>query len=55
MSSGRAVTIPSLVLQPTRRTNHLVSGFVQDELTLFDDRLHLIAGSKLEWNDYSGV
>jgi len=55
MSSGRAVTIPSLVVQPTRRTNHLVSGFVQDELTLFDDRLHLIAGSKLEWNDYSGV
>lgn len=55
MSSGRAVTVPALVLEPRRRTNHLASGFLQDELTLFDERLHLIAGSKLEWNDYSGI
>ncbi|MBI3768335.1 MAG: TonB-dependent receptor [Deltaproteobacteria bacterium] len=55
VSSGRAETIPSLVLAPSRRTNHLVSGFLQDEVVLLDDRLHLIAGSKLEWNDYSGV
>jgi iron complex outermembrane recepter protein len=55
VSSGRAETIPSLRIVPARRTNHLVSAFLQDELTFFDDRLHVIAGSKIEWNDYSGL
>ncbi len=54
VSSGDARSIPSLRINPERRTNHLVSGYLQDELTLLDDRLHLIAGSKFEWNDYSG-
>lgn len=55
VNSGRAETIPLLVVDPERRTNHLVSGFLQDEIRLFDDHVHLILGSKLEWNDYSGV
>ncbi len=55
VSSGRAVTIPSLVLDPSRRTNHRVSGFLQDDITIIEHRLRLIAGSKLEWNDYSGI
>jgi iron complex outermembrane receptor protein len=55
VSSGRAETVDALHVTPERRTNHLVSGFLQDELTLLDGRLHLIAGTKLEWNDYSGV
>ncbi|MBI2949117.1 MAG: TonB-dependent receptor [Verrucomicrobia bacterium] len=32
----------------------LSSGFVQDEIALVHDRLHLILGSKLEHNDFSG-
>jgi iron complex outermembrane recepter protein len=55
VSSGRADAVSSLTVTPKQRTNHLVSGFLQNELVLLDDRLHLIAGSKLEWNDYSGV
>lgn len=33
----------------------LFSGFVQDEIALVHDRLHLIAGTKLEHNDFTGA
>jgi iron complex outermembrane recepter protein len=39
---------------PTRRDDYLLSGFVQDDMTLVPDRLHFIAGTKLEQNSYSG-
>jgi iron complex outermembrane receptor protein len=39
---------------PTRRDDYLVSGFIQDDFTIIPDRLHFIAGSKLEQNSYSG-
>ena len=45
---------------PTHTWNPASSGdeiwnlFVQDDLRLFDDRLHLIFGSKFEHNDYTG-
>lgn len=32
----------------------LFSGFGQDDLTLISDRLHLIAGTKIEHNDFTG-
>jgi len=44
----------SLVFTPTSRTDHLVSGFIQDQITLFQDRLTLTLGSKFEQNSYSG-
>ncbi len=39
---------------PTNRNDYLVSGFIQDDLTLVPDKLHFIAGTKLEQNSYSG-
>lgn len=32
----------------------LVSGFVQDEIALVPDRLHLTAGTKVEYHDFTG-
>jgi len=39
---------------PASRTDMLLSGFVQDEITLIDDLLRLTLGSKFEHNDYTG-
>jgi iron complex outermembrane recepter protein len=39
---------------PDRRATHLVSAFVQDEITLVPDRLRLTLGSKFEHNDFTG-
>ena len=41
-------------LRPDSRTVHLFSGFLQDEITLVEDKLRLTLGSKLEHNDYTG-
>ncbi len=41
-------------VDPERRTDDLVSAFVQDEIALVEDRLRLFVGSKFEHNDYSG-
>ncbi len=41
-------------LLPSSRNDQLVSGFVQDEITLIDESLWLTLGSKFEHNDYSG-
>ncbi len=43
-----------LGFDPDSRQTHLFSAFVQDEITLFPDRLKLTVGTKLEHNDYSG-
>jgi iron complex outermembrane receptor protein len=39
---------------PTRRDDYLLSAFVQDDMTIVQDRLHFILGTKLEQNSYSG-
>jgi iron complex outermembrane receptor protein len=44
----------ALSFNPDRRTDHLVSAFVQDEIRLVPERLSLTLGSKFEHNDYSG-
>ncbi len=44
----------NFVFSPQRRDVHVVSGFVQDEVSLFDERLRLTAGAKLEHNDFTG-
>ncbi|MBZ0255897.1 TonB-dependent receptor [bacterium] len=36
------------------RDLHLFSAFIQDEITLIEDRLHFTVGSKFEHNDFTG-
>jgi iron complex outermembrane recepter protein len=46
-------TIP-FTLNPESVNDQVYSGFIQDELTLIDNKLWLTVGSKFEHNDYSG-
>ncbi|MHC1741907.1 MAG: TonB-dependent receptor plug domain-containing protein [Syntrophobacteraceae bacterium] len=39
---------------PAKRCDNLFSSFVQDEISLVDQKLSLILGSKFEHNDYTG-
>ncbi len=41
-------------ITPSSRGLNLASAFLQDDVTLVTDRLHLIVGSKFEHNDYTG-
>jgi iron complex outermembrane receptor protein len=43
-----------LALDPANRSQSLFSAFIQDEITLVDDKLRLTLGSKFEHNDFSG-
>jgi len=43
-----------LSANPASVNDQLFSGFIQDELTLIDNKLWLTIGSKFEHNDYSG-
>jgi iron complex outermembrane receptor protein len=45
---------PSLAFIPDEDTEHLVSGYIQDEWHVIPDRFYLTAGSKLEYNSFSG-
>ncbi len=45
---------PTISFEPAARNDQVFSAFVQDDLELVEDRLHLIVGSKFEHNDYSG-
>jgi iron complex outermembrane receptor protein len=44
----------SLVLDPQDRNTNLVTGFIQDTVTLIDDQVFLMLGSKFENNEFSG-
>ena len=46
-------TSPAGLLLPVRRSDELMSAFIQDDMAFLDDRLHLILGTKYERNDYS--
>lgn len=39
---------------PHRRTDHLITWFLQDDIEAIPDRVHIIVGSKFERNGYSG-
>ncbi len=39
---------------PSRSTTRLYSAFIQDDITVLRDRLRVVAGTKIEHNDYSG-
>lgn len=43
-----------LEYEPMTRNDQLFSGFLQDEITLVEDRLYAVLGTKLEHNDYTG-
>jgi iron complex outermembrane receptor protein len=45
---------PALAFLPPRVSRRWFTGFVQDEIALIRDRLHLTLGTKLEHNDYTG-
>ncbi|MEN8177824.1 MAG: TonB-dependent receptor [Pseudomonadota bacterium] len=44
----------ALSFDPVRRDDITYSAFIQDDIALADDTLHLIIGTKLEYNDYTG-
>jgi iron complex outermembrane receptor protein len=50
-------TIPTLriVFTPNDRATQLFSSFVQDEVALRRDRLHLSLGARVEHNSYTGI
>ena len=45
----------TMSFRPARHTNHLLSVFVHDEVSLRADELRLSLGTKLEHNGYSGL
>jgi iron complex outermembrane receptor protein len=49
-----SITNRAITFTPDSRTDNLVSGFIQDQIPLFDDRVQLTIGSKFESNDYTG-
>lgn len=46
---------PLIAIDPSRRTDNTVSGFIQDTITLVPDKVQLTLGTKVENNDYSGT
>ncbi|MEE8476084.1 MAG: TonB-dependent receptor, partial [Myxococcota bacterium] len=59
VGAGYRVTIDDISsagvsFSPESRTDHLVSGFIQDEVAVIEDWLSVTVGSKFEHNDYSG-
>ena len=55
VSSGLVMAVSPTQFFPPRRTDDIVSGFAQDEITLVKDRWHATLGTKIEHNDYTGV
>jgi iron complex outermembrane receptor protein len=45
---------PGLAFLPASDTQHLVSGYLQDEWHLVPEKFYLTAGSKFEYNTFSG-
>ena len=44
-----------LTIDPDDRNDNLYSAFIEDELRLYDERLIVTVGSKLEHNNYTGI
>jgi iron complex outermembrane receptor protein len=45
---------PFASMNPENRDDYIASAFIQDDLTIVKDKLHLIGGTKVEENTYSG-
>jgi iron complex outermembrane receptor protein len=54
LTTDHIIGSPIVTFDPGSRTDNLFSSFVQDDLTVVKDQLHLIVGTKLEHNDYTG-
>jgi iron complex outermembrane receptor protein len=46
---------PGFFFEPEVRTSTIANAYAQDEFALKPGRVALIAGSKIEWNDFTGV
>jgi len=44
----------TVIFDPDHKTDNLISGFVQDDITIDEYQMHLTLGTKLEYNDYTG-
>ncbi len=53
LTSDRIGNGTTLAYDPDHRTHGLASVFVQDEIALVEDRLHLTLGSRFEYNEYT--
>lgn len=55
LSPGNFIQIvPTIDFLPHHQTDQIYSGFAQDEIPLFNRRVSLTVGSKLEHNNYTG-
>jgi iron complex outermembrane receptor protein len=54
LTSDKSKRSSFIQFNPTDRTTDTVSGFLQNTWTIIPDRLFLMAGTKLEHNDYTG-
>src|SRR5881392_293592 len=52
--NDRVVNSPALEFLPPHMARQWFTGFVQDEIALVPNRLHVALGTKLEHNDYTG-
>jgi iron complex outermembrane receptor protein len=53
-TSEKVVNSQTVMITPPDRTIQLFSAFIQDEITIVPERLHLTLGSKFEHNDFTG-
>lgn len=53
--NDRVVNSPGLAFLPSQVTRQWLTGFVQDEIALIPNKLHVALGTKIEHNDYTGV
>ena len=53
--NDRVANSAALAFLPAHVARQWFSGFVQDEIALVGDRLHVTLGTKIEHNDYTGV
>lgn len=54
LMNDRVANSPALAFLPSHVTRQWFTGFVQDEIALVPDRVHVALGSKIEHNDYTG-
>jgi iron complex outermembrane receptor protein len=54
LMNDRVANSAALAFVPGHVTHQWFTGFVQDEIALVPDRLHVALGSKVEHNDYTG-
>lgn len=54
LMNDNVMNTPALAFLPAQVTRRWYTGFVQDEIALVPDRLHLYLGTKVEHSDYTG-